>query len=218
MRALAPLQSSPNSQFFAAFLALYANIEAILKALARPPQTISKITAIRKEIDRSYSTLSRSSRWPLGLLDETRQRMNEDREEKVKKLEVEAEMMGKELRYTQTTVAGELAGWREMHERMGRKAIKDLVKGVLVVERGRLEGMKRALRRVREVDVNGERGLREMGEGILGERKAWEANMKERGILGRLVDDLDEGNGETEGNGEGSGSRREGGKDSREVG
>ena len=137
--------------------------------------------------------------------------MNEDREEKVKKLEVEVEMMGKELRYTQTTVAGELAGWREMHERMGRKAIKDLVKGMLVVERGRLEGMKRALRRVKEVDVNGERGLRGLGKGIEeGERMAGEVRMKERGILGRLVDDLDDGNGETEGNGEGSASIRGG--------
>ncbi|KAK3984821.1 hypothetical protein QBC44DRAFT_387214 [Cladorrhinum sp. PSN332] len=214
VRALLPLQSSPNSQFFAAFLALYANIEAILKALARPPQTISKITAVRREIDRSYSTLSRSSRWPLGLLDETRQKMNEDREEKLKKLEMEAEMMGKELRYTQTVVAGELAGWREMHERLGRKAIKDLAKGVLVVERGRLEGIRRALRKVKEVEVLSETGgimerIREgTGRGGIKER---------RGILGELVDDLDDdddddGMGFANGSSGGEGSSGSGGR------
>ncbi|KAK4165722.1 hypothetical protein QBC43DRAFT_315044 [Cladorrhinum sp. PSN259] len=188
VRALSPLQSSPNSQFFSAFLALYANIEAILKALARPPQTISKITTVRREIDRSYSTLSRSSRWPLGLLDETRQKMNEDREGKLKKLEIEAEMMGRELRYTQTVVASELAGWREMHERLGRKAIKDLAKGVLIVERGRLAGIRRALRKVKEVEVL------KPGEGIMERiREGRETGViKERGILGELVDDLDE--------------------------
>ncbi|KAK4648427.1 uncharacterized protein QC761_109950 [Podospora bellae-mahoneyi] len=150
VRSLAPSQSSPISQFFSAFLALYSNIEAILKALGRPPQTIAKIIAIRKEVERNYNTLNRSSRWPLGLLDETRQRMNEDREEKARKMEQEAEMLGRELRYTQQTVAGELAGWREMHERLGRRAIRDLARGMVVQERGRLEGVRRALRRVKE--------------------------------------------------------------------
>ncbi|KAK4229081.1 hypothetical protein QBC38DRAFT_473676 [Podospora fimiseda] len=198
VRALLPIQSSPNSQFFAAFLALYANIEAILKALARPPQTISKITAVRREIDRSYSTLSRSSRWPLGLLDETRQKMNEDREGKLRKLEVEAEMMGKELRYTQTVVAGELAGWREMHERLGRKAIKDLAKGVLVVERGRLEGIRRALRKVKGgVEVLGGRG-----GGILERISGGEGIIKERKMgLGGLVDEEEEEDEEDDGMG-----------------
>lgn len=150
VRSLAPSQSSPISQFFSAFLALYSNIEAILKALGRPPQTIAKIIAIRKEVERNYNTLNRSSRWPLGLLDETRQRMNEDKEEKARKMEQEAEMLGRELRYMQQTVAGELAGWREMHERLGRRAIRDLARGMVVQERGRLEGVRRALRRVKE--------------------------------------------------------------------
>ncbi|KAK4192831.1 hypothetical protein QBC35DRAFT_203831 [Podospora australis] len=166
VRSLAPSQSSPNSQFFAAFLALYSNIEAILKALARPPQTISKIIAIRREVERNYNTLSKSSRWPLGLLDETRLRNNEEREEKARKMERDAELLGKELRYTQTTVAQELAGWREMHEKMARKAIRDLARGMVIAERGRLEGVMRALRRVREfqgeadsVSVRGRMGM-----------------------------------------------------------
>ncbi|KAK0667180.1 hypothetical protein QBC41DRAFT_141218 [Cercophora samala] len=192
VRSLAPSQSSPISQFFSAFLALYSNIEAILKALGRPPQTIAKIIAIRKEVERNYNTLNRSSRWPLGLLDETRQRMNEDREEKARKMEVEAEMLGRELRYTQQTVAGELAGWREMHERLGRKAIRDLARGMVVQERGRLEGIRRALRRVKE----GRSG-----------------NMPERprmkvGLVGSELLDGDGETGETGAEASGSGSER----------
>lgn len=46
-------------------------------------------------------------------------------------------------------MAGELAGWQELHERMGRKAIKELARGVLVIEKGKLEGMMRAMRRLK---------------------------------------------------------------------
>ncbi|KAK4454830.1 hypothetical protein QBC34DRAFT_392731 [Podospora aff. communis PSN243] len=161
---LQPSQSSPHSAFFATFLALYSNVEAILKALARPPQTIAKINTIRKEAERNYSSLNRSSRWPLGLLDDTRQRMNEEREEKARKNENDAELLCKELRYTQQTVASELAGWRDMHERLGRKAIRDLARGMVTMEKMRLEGIKRALRRVKEVEVN--RTVRWNGGGL----------------------------------------------------
>ncbi|KAK0731113.1 hypothetical protein B0H67DRAFT_548932 [Lasiosphaeris hirsuta] len=151
VRTLQPSQSSPHATFFSTFLALYANVEAILKALARPPQTIAKIGAIRREAERNYSSLNRSSRWPLGLLDDTRQRLNDEREEKARRSDRDAEMLCRELRYTQQTVAGELAGWRDMHERLGRKAVKDLARGMIVQERMKLEGLKRALRRVREI-------------------------------------------------------------------
>ncbi|EGO51703.1 hypothetical protein NEUTE1DRAFT_89347 [Neurospora tetrasperma FGSC 2508] len=134
---------------------------AILRALAKPPRTIAKIVSIRREAERNYNSLNRSSRWPLGLLDETRQRMNEEREEKVKNAEREAEMLGKELRYAQQTVAGELAGWRDMHEKMGRRAIRELARGMLILERGRMEGLKRALRKVKAVEAGGLTGLRD---------------------------------------------------------
>lgn len=86
--------------------------------------------------------------------------MNEEREEKAKTAEREAEMFGRELRYAQQTVAGELAGWRDMHEKMGRRAIRELARGMVILERGRMEGLKRALRKVKGVDVRGLSGLR----------------------------------------------------------
>ncbi|KAK3329674.1 hypothetical protein B0H66DRAFT_34270 [Apodospora peruviana] len=154
VRTLAPPATSPSTTFFNMFLTLYGNVEAILKALARPPQTITKIMSIRREAERNYSSLNRSSRWPLGLLDDTRQRLNEEREEKARRGEREAELLCRELRYTQQTVAGELAGWRDMHEKMGRRAIRDLARGMVIQEKMRLEGLRRALRKVRDVDVN----------------------------------------------------------------
>lgn len=150
VRSLVPSQTPPSATFFATFLALYGNVEAILKALARPPQLIGKIVAMRREVERSYSSVHRSSRWPLGLLDDTRQRLNEEREEKARRSREEAENLSKELRHTQQTVAAELAGWREMHERVGRRAVRELAGGMLVAERVRLAGMQRALRKVRE--------------------------------------------------------------------
>lgn len=104
-------------------------------------------------MERNYSSLSRSTRWPLGLLDDTRQRLNEEREEKAKASQIEVDNLSKELRHTQQVVAAELAGWQDMHEKMGRRAIRELARGMVTVEKMRLEGMKRALRKLHEDDI-----------------------------------------------------------------
>ena len=59
--------------------------------------------------------------------------------------------MGCELRYTQQTIAGELAGWQELHAKLGKRAIRALAERMVVREKDRLEGMKRAVRGVIEV-------------------------------------------------------------------
>jgi hypothetical protein len=120
----------------------------MLLALSRPTSLISTINTSRKAIERSYNSLSRSTRWPLGLLDETRQRLNEEKEDKARRAKEEEEQLGRELRYTQQVVAAELAGWQDLHVKMGRRAIRDLAKGVLIKERAALEGMKRAIRKL----------------------------------------------------------------------
>lgn len=68
--------------------------------------------------------------------------------------QAEVNNLSRELRYTQQTVAMELAGWQDLHERMGRRAIRELARGMVVVEKMRLEGMKRALRKLSEVKVD----------------------------------------------------------------
>ena len=51
-----------------------------------------------------------------------------------------------ELGYTQQTVAGELAGWQELHVKLGRRSLVAFVEGMVVREKERLEGMRRAVR------------------------------------------------------------------------
>ncbi|WDK19150.1 hypothetical protein CGRA01v4_10437 [Colletotrichum graminicola] len=150
VRTIAPMQSNPYGIFHSTFLASQSTIQALLSALSRPPAQIAQISAARKSAERSYNSLTRSTRWPLGLLDDTRQRLNEEREEKARQSQEQVDDLGRELRYSQQVVAGELAGWQDLHEKMGRRAIKDFAKGMVVQERLRLDGMMRALRRLRE--------------------------------------------------------------------
>ncbi|KAH8808175.1 hypothetical protein F5884DRAFT_704679 [Xylogone sp. PMI_703] len=150
VQTIAPTSSPPHAAFHNTFLTTYNTVIAMLLSLSRPTQLVSSITTSRKAIERSYNSLSRSSRWPLGLLDETRQRLNEEKEGKVRKAKEEEAQLGKELRYTQQVVAAELAGWQELHERRGRAAIRDLARGMLAREKCVLEGMRRAMRKVKE--------------------------------------------------------------------
>jgi hypothetical protein len=148
-QTFAPQTSSPYMAFHSTILSIHSTIIAMLLALSRPTSLISSINTSRKTIERSYNSLSRSTRWPLGLLDDTRQRLNEEKEDKVRRTREEVNELGRELRYTQGVVAAELAGWQDLHEKMGRKAIKDLARAMLIKERSTLEGMKRAIRKLK---------------------------------------------------------------------
>ncbi|KAK1474850.1 hypothetical protein CTAM01_15809 [Colletotrichum tamarilloi] len=150
VRTLVPMQSNPYGIFHSTFLASQSTIQALLSALSRPPAQITQISAARKAVERNYNSLTRSTRWPLGLLDDTRQRLNEEREEKARQSQEQVDDLGRELRYSQQVVAGELAGWQDLHEKMGRRAIKEFAKGMVIQERLRLDGMMRTLRRLRE--------------------------------------------------------------------
>ncbi|KAG5929663.1 hypothetical protein E4U42_005095 [Claviceps africana] len=148
VRAMAPTQSSPQVTLHNTLVAIQSTVQALLSSLARPATLIGQITAARREADKHDSSASRPSRWPLGLLDDTRQRIQEGKEKRAKKYRQEAQYLAKELRYTQQTVAAELAGWQDMHGKMARRAIKDFATGMVVLERMKLEGMIRALRKV----------------------------------------------------------------------
>lgn len=154
VRALTPTTLNPHAIFHSTLLALQSTIDAILSALSRPPRVINQINMSRRTVERNYSSLSRSTRWPLGLLDDTRQRLNEEREERMRVGQIEVDNLSRELRYTQQTVAMELAGWQDLHEKMGRRAIRELARGMVVVEKMRLEGMRRALRKLQAVKVD----------------------------------------------------------------
>ena len=102
----------------------------------------------QKAIERHTSSLRRSDRWPLGLLDDTRKSVHTDAEERLSRSQEELQAIGSELRYTQQTVASELAGWQDLHEKMGKRAIRGLAERMVVKEKDRLEAMKRACRGV----------------------------------------------------------------------
>ncbi|PSR77876.1 hypothetical protein BD289DRAFT_486292 [Coniella lustricola] len=177
VRALSPTSTNPYATFHSAQLALQSTIDAILTALTRPPRLINQINSLRRSVERNYSSLSRSTRWPLGLLDDTRQRLNEEREERVRAGQVEVDNLSRELRYTQQTVAAELAGWQDLHEKMGRRAIRELARGMVVVEKMRLEGMQRALRKLQQSSrgsggygLNDRNGLQQQQQSQNGQR------------------------------------------------
>ena len=131
--------------------AISSSVLAILSSLARPHSLINSLLNIQKAIERHDSSLRRSDRWPLGLLDETRKGIHAEAQEKAKKSREELRSVGCELRYTQQTIAGELAGWQELHAKMGKRAIRALAERMVVREKDRLEGMKRAVRGVIEL-------------------------------------------------------------------
>ncbi|KAF5007959.1 hypothetical protein FDECE_5728 [Fusarium decemcellulare] len=148
VRSIVPTQSNAQTVLHSTLLALQSTVQALLASLSRPPSIISQMRAAKREADRNYNSLNKS-RWPLGLLDDTRQRLYDEKEERARKSREEAANLAKELRYTQQTVAGELAGWQELHDKMGRRAIREFARGMVVQERMKLEGMMRALRKIR---------------------------------------------------------------------
>lgn len=149
-RAMQPTQSSPHMTLHTTLIAVQSTVQALLSALGRPTTMVAQIMNAKREADRNQGSIGRSSRWPLGLLDDTRQRLQEEKEKKVQKWREEASYMARELRYTQQTVAAELAGWQNMHDTMARRALREYARGMVLQERMRLEGMTRALRAVRQ--------------------------------------------------------------------
>jgi hypothetical protein len=79
--------------------------------------------------------------------------LDKEKEEKVRKVEEERDDLSRELRYTQQVVAGELAGWQEWRAKAARRAIRDLARNMVIQERSRLDGMRRAIRRLRADDL-----------------------------------------------------------------
>lgn len=139
-------EASPMTGFYYSMHAISSTITAILTSLSRPSTLISSMSATQKAIDRHNLSVRRSDRWPLGLLDDARSRVQRDAQEKMDKSKIELEDLGRELRYTQQIVAQELASWQENRVETGRTALKELAKRMCVVERARLESMRRAVR------------------------------------------------------------------------
>jgi hypothetical protein len=69
-----------------------------------------------------------------------------DAQEKMDRSSEELAGLARELRYTQQVVASELASWQEERVGMGRRALREFARRMVVTEKARLESMKRAVR------------------------------------------------------------------------
>ncbi|KAI9848906.1 MAG: hypothetical protein M1838_000347 [Thelocarpon superellum] len=146
--ALAPTESAPYALFYQDVQCIATTITAMLAALARPGTLISSMSSASKAIDRHMSSVRRSDRWPLGLMDETRNKLHQEAADRVRASQRDLLLLGSELRYTQQTVAAELAGWQDLHAKMARRALRTLAQRTVVAERARLESLRRAVRGV----------------------------------------------------------------------
>lgn len=139
-------ECDPYKYFHQDLQAISSTTTAILSSISRPYSLIASLFNIQKAIDRHTSSLRRSDRWPLGLLDETRRGIHAEAQERAEKSKEELRTISCELRYTQQVVAGELAGWQDLHAKMGKRAIRTLAERMIIREKDRLQGMRRALR------------------------------------------------------------------------
>ncbi|KAF2148684.1 hypothetical protein K461DRAFT_261420 [Myriangium duriaei CBS 260.36] len=152
-RTLAVPETSPLATFYYALHSIGSTTAALLVALNRPTHLVSAMQNARQTLDRTLGSLSRQSRWTpnIGFFDETRRAIADEAQVRAEETRRELETLGAELRYTQQTVAAELAGWQEAHVKEGRRMLRELARGMVVKERERLDGMKRAVRELRKI-------------------------------------------------------------------
>ena len=152
LQTLMPSSCGPHLTLHFALMASQNTIQALITALSKTAAHAVQIVNARRAAERTTHSLGRAaaSRWPLGLLDDTRQRLYDEKEEKARKARGVVDGLGKELRYSQQVVAGELAGWQEMHVRMSRQVLREFARGMVVLERAKLQGTERALRNIRD--------------------------------------------------------------------
>ncbi|KFY27969.1 hypothetical protein V493_03185 [Pseudogymnoascus sp. VKM F-4281 (FW-2241)] len=95
---LTPPTIHPIGALHSTLSSLHSTLIAILLSLSRPTSLISSITASSRSLQRNYASLSRSTRWPLGLLDDTRQRLDREKQDVIHREEEERDGLGRELR------------------------------------------------------------------------------------------------------------------------
>ncbi|KAI7116545.1 hypothetical protein KC352_g34015 [Hortaea werneckii] len=107
----------------------------------------------QRNIDRANGSVSRSNRWTpnIGLFEDAKKATATEAWEKAAKARAELDSLGCELRYTQQTVASELAAWQDEHVRAGKAMLRKFAKDNITRERARLEGMRRAMREITKV-------------------------------------------------------------------
>ena len=148
-----PGESSPLKNFVETVAGTHTSLLALQRALARPQDLITDLSATRRSISQFKSKLANNSlprRFNLPGMEESRRRTMLETEHDIRKREKEIESLLRELRWNTEVVVGELAGWTAWRERVMGNAIKELVRWTVVKERERLRGLERCLRAIRE--------------------------------------------------------------------
>ena len=127
----------------------FSVIVNLKSSLDKPRQLIHTFNDLKKSIARRNNSWRRSEKWPLGILDETRKRIAEEAAGGVASMEQDLIKTGKELKYTQGVVAGELSAFQAEHAEKARNAIRKFVERQVEVEKARLRGMERALHMIK---------------------------------------------------------------------
>ena len=155
-KTLVPTEASPMAGLYYNLHSIHSSSNAIQDALDRPSYLIGSMSQTQRAIDRSMGSISRSNRWTpnIGLFEDAKKQAALEAWEKASKARGELESLGCELRYTQQTVASELAGWQEEHVRTGKAMLRRFAKETIVKERARLEGVRRALREIQKVQTS----------------------------------------------------------------
>ena len=155
----ASTDSHPLHSFVQSWTALHSTILAVLSSLNQPSLLIAQLSSAQRNLSRNRSNLNSQSlprKFNFPGLEESRVRNAKDTEKKIADGEKEIEYLGKELKWTQEVVAGELAGWTDWREKQGRTVIQRFARGMVIKERERLRGMQRCLRALREPEARAE--------------------------------------------------------------
>lgn len=149
--------SSPLANYVHSLSSFQSTIVAVQSALLRPSSLIDKIIIAQRAMERNKSNLINNSTPRKGIMninfpgtEENRIKSIKDTEKKILQANLEVERLGKELRYTQEIVVGELAGWTTWREEWGKEEVKRLARNMVVKEKERLKCMQRALRVLKE--------------------------------------------------------------------
>jgi small subunit ribosomal protein S11 len=147
--------SSPLANYVMDLGSFQSTIAAVQLALLKPSGLIGQIVATQRAVDKYKAQLVQNSgprkKGPFLNLnfpgsEENRVKGLKETEKKISRAEADADRLGRELRYTQEVVVGELAGWTTWREEWAKEEIRRLARNTVVRERERLKCMRRAIR------------------------------------------------------------------------
>ncbi|KAL9106747.1 MAG: hypothetical protein Q9227_008246 [Pyrenula ochraceoflavens] len=145
--------SYPLHSFIQSLTAFHGTILAMLSSLGRPSVLITQLTTAQRNLSRNRSNLTSQSlprKFNFPGLEESRVRNLKETEKKIADGEREIESVGKELKWTQEVVAGELAGWTDWREQQGKQIIQRFARGMVIKERERFRSIQRCLQSLKQ--------------------------------------------------------------------